>query len=765
MLDVVGEFFPTIFRATVAYSSALVLPDNVFLTFFIVSSTAASANFAADLAESSTADLLSSKLFTAASLTFSVVPCSPVHPSPPTLKHIISVIEVLLCLLRIWRGEMGRGLPEKERLQFKDPTVVAFDRKKKNDELRLKTASSSSSSTTVVVAQDNPSQALLKFKTSIANADPALANWGSSPNPCSENRANWAGILCFNGYVWGLQLENMNLKGQIDVNALTPLRYLRTLSFMNNSFEGVMPDWKKLGALKSLYLSNNHFSGEVPDDAFKGMTSLKKIYMANNRFAGPIPTSLESPKLIELRLENNHFTGTIPSISSEHLKILNVSNNQLEGPIPTPLLDMDPTSFSGNKGLCGPKPPLQSCEPHMEPSLLSPLNGSKSPESSPSPARIAIIVLSSLIGLFLLVLLFLVYRRSRKSSQTPQLRRELMPPASAFTPSASKKSNISNAAAVATHTTGGNSGKKGGEQQQQQGGAGKLSFVRDDQQKFELQDLMRASAEVLGSGNFGASYKAVLVDGEALVVKRFKQMNNVAKEDFHEHMRRLGRLKNSNLLPLVAYLYRKEEKLLVFDYVNNGSLSAHLHGKHSSRLSWARRLKIIKGVVKGLNYLHTELPALTIPHGHLKSSNVLIDDEFNPQLMDYTLAPVVNPNQVHEILVAYKSPDYAKTGRVCKKTDVWCLGILILETLTGKFVAKYISQGSGQYSGELTGWVNAIVGESSAQVCDKEMEVSDEGRIQMERLLQIGIACCQEDLDKRLDLEEALKQIQEVQES
>lgn len=112
----------------------------------------------------------------------------------------------------------------------------------------------------------------------------------------------------------------------------------------------------------------------------------------------------------------------------------------------------------------------------------------------------------------------------------------------------------------------------------EQGHPGKLSFVREDRQKFDLQDLMRASAEVLGSGNFGASYKAVLVDGEALVVKRFKQMNNIEREDFHEHMRRLGRLKHQNLLPLVAYLYRKEEKLLVFDFVSNGSLATHLHG-------------------------------------------------------------------------------------------------------------------------------------------------------------------------------------------
>lgn len=109
---------------------------------------------------------------------------------------------------------------------------------------------------------------------------------------------------------------------------------------------------------------------------------------------------------------------------------------------------------------------------------------------------------------------------------------------------------------------------------------GKLSFIRDDRPRFDLQDLLRASAEVLGSGNLGSSYKALLMDGQAVVVKRFKQMNHVAKEDFHEHMRRLGRLSHPNLLPLVAYYYRKEEKLLVYDYASNGSLASHLHGMY-----------------------------------------------------------------------------------------------------------------------------------------------------------------------------------------
>ena len=110
------------------------------------------------------------------------------------------------------------------------------------------------------------------------------------------------------------------------------------------------------------------------------------------------------------------------------------------------------------------------------------------------------------------------------------------------------------------------------------GDSGQLHFVRHDRYRFDLQDLLRASAEVLGSGIFGSSYKAVLLDGPAMVVKRFRHMSSVGKEEFHEHMRKLGALSHPNLLPLVAYYYRKEEKLLVSDFIENGSLASHLHG-------------------------------------------------------------------------------------------------------------------------------------------------------------------------------------------
>lgn len=130
-------------------------------------------------------------------------------------------------------------------------------------------------------------------------------------------------------------------------------------------------------------------------------------------------------------------------------------------------------------------------------------------------------------------------------------------------------------ASIATGGSSTSSGRRGSRDVEH----GKLSFIREERLgRFELQDLLRAAAEVLGSGNFGSSYKAVLFDGPSVVVKRFKDMNRIGREDFQEHMRRLGRLSHPNVLPLVAYYYRKEEKLIITNYILNGSLAHILHG-------------------------------------------------------------------------------------------------------------------------------------------------------------------------------------------
>ena len=155
-------------------------------------------------------------------------------------------------------------------------------------------------------------------------------------------------------------------------------------------------------------------------------------------------------------------------------------------------------------------------------------------------------------------------------------------PAAKAEASAARGAAPAAAAAAAAAAAGG-----GGEERSSRAGGstarkveqGRLTFVRDDRGRFfELQDLLKATAEVLGTANLGVCYRATLTSGHSVVVKRFKEMNRVGREDFEEHMRRLGRLSHPNLLPLVAYYYRKEEKLLIHDFVPNRSLANLLHG-------------------------------------------------------------------------------------------------------------------------------------------------------------------------------------------
>lgn len=179
-------------------------------------------------------------------------------------------------------------------------------------------------------------------------------------------------------------------------------------------------------------------------------------------------------------------------------------------------------------------------------------------------------------------------------------------------------------------------------------------------------------------------------------------------------------------------------------------------------LDWPIRLKIARGVTRGLAYLYRTFPDLNLPHGHLKSSNVLLDHDLEPLLTDYALVPVVNKEQSHQFMVAYKSPEFTQQDRTSRKSDVWSLGILILEILTGKFPANYLRQGKGA-DDELAAWVESVARtEWNADVFDKEMRAGKEQEGQMLKLLKIGLRCCDWDVERRMELHEAVDRIEEV---
>ncbi|OAY82444.1 putative LRR receptor-like serine/threonine-protein kinase, partial [Ananas comosus] len=418
---------------------------------------------------------------------------------------------------------------------------------------------------------------------------------------------------------------------------------------------------------------------------------------------------------------------------------------------------------------CLPKTPPNSLFPLFSPSRQQnlcgpPLSIPCSTFSPPSPSKnISLILLFAIIVISLGVLLVIIglimvilARRRQKNKHTEQI----------FQYTGATANNESSDADDEAEL-GAISHQHGGHKRSHKEEKGKLVFVRERKQRFEIEDLLRASAEILGSGNFGSSYKANLFDGPAVVVKRFREMKGLGREEFQEYMRRLGRLSHPNLVPLVAYMAKKDEKLLVTEHVPNGSLAHMLHGNRSPNLQpldWPTRLKVIKGVAKGLLYLHEELPALTVPHGHLKSSNVLLNESYEPVLSDYGLVPVMSHSHASQVMVAYKSPEFAKYGKLSKKSDVWSFGILILEILTGNFPTIYLKKGNSGPDPAM--WIGSIVREECTdKVFDAEMlNRNEDGRVEMMKLLNIGLSCCEEDVHKRLELKEAIKRIEEVRE-
>ncbi|XP_028121969.1 pollen receptor-like kinase 3 [Camellia sinensis] len=598
------------------------------------------------------------------------------------------------------------------------------------------------------------SEALLKLKKSLSNTE-ALDSWQPNTSPCNKKQP-WIGLVCNGDTTTGIHLTSMGLSGKIDIDVLLELPNLRTITLINNHFSGPLPPFNRIGALKGLYLSFNNFSGEIPLDFFSKMGSLKKVWLSGNKFTGRIPESFgQIPHLIELHIEKNEFSGLIPPMEQSSLISLDLSDNKLEGEIPASMSRFDPGTFKGNPGLCG-KPVGKECTKQAAVD-----NGQDEVEAPPpmNKSTTGWVVIGLIGFVLLLTIFFRSKQREDRFGVRPCVQFYLM---EVRIRSSNRRSSVDSS--LSQKGGGGGSTRRGSSRHGK--GMGDLVVVNEERGFFGLADLMKAAAEVLGSGGLGSAYKAVMANGVSVVVKRMREMNKISKDAFDTEMRRLGRLKHPNILTPLAYHYRKDEKLLVSEYVSKGSLLYILHGDRGishAELNWPVRLKIIKGVSRGMGFLHNEFASYELPHGNLKSSNVLLDSTYEPLLSDYAFYPLINSTQAVQAMFAYKSPEAILYQQVTRKSDVYCLGIIILEILTGKFPSQYLNNQKG--GTDVVQWVRSAVSERrETELIDPEIASATATSLaEMEKLIQVAAACTESNLDQRIEMKEAIRRIEEIQ--
>ncbi|QHN80424.1 Receptor-like serine/threonine-protein kinase [Arachis hypogaea] len=194
----------------------------------------------------------------------------------------------------------------------------------------------------------------------------------------------------------------------------------------------------------------------------------------------------------------------------------------------------------------------------------------------------------------------------------------------------------------------------------------------------------------LGEGGFGSVYRGRLIEGQEIAVKRLSENSGQGINEFKNEIRLIAKLQHRNLVRLLGCCIEKNEKMVVYEYMENRGLDSILFDKSKNLLlNWERRYNIIYGIARGLLYLHQD-SRFRIIHRDLKISNILLDIEMNPKISDFGMARVFDKDQIQEKTVrvvgtyGYMSPEYIMDGNFSIKSDVYSFGVMVLEIITGK---------------------------------------------------------------------------------
>uniref|UniRef100_A0A0E0I8A5 non-specific serine/threonine protein kinase n=1 Tax=Oryza nivara TaxID=4536 RepID=A0A0E0I8A5_ORYNI len=197
-----------------------------------------------------------------------------------------------------------------------------------------------------------------------------------------------------------------------------------------------------------------------------------------------------------------------------------------------------------------------------------------------------------------------------------------------------------------------------------------------------------SSQNMVGEGGYGQVYKGKLPDGRVIAVKQLSQSSHQGKSEFVTEVATISAVQHRNLVKLHGCCIDSNTPLLVYEYLENGSLDRALFGSKSFNLDWPTRFEIVLGVARGLTYLHEE-SSVRIVHRDIKASNVLLDTDLTPKISDFGLAKLYDEKKTHISTkiagtLGYLAPEYAMRGHLTEKADVFAFGVVALETVAGR---------------------------------------------------------------------------------
>ncbi|KAJ7945313.1 Receptor kinase [Quillaja saponaria] len=511
----------------------------------------------------------------------------------------------------------------------------------------------------------------------------------------------------------------------------------------------LQPTFNHNGSMIFLDISHNMLSGSIPKE-IGIMYYLYILHLGDNNISGEIPQELGSLKNLNiLDLSSNKLEGAIPQTLTglSMLTEIDLSNNFLSGVIPeSGQFETFPAyRFLNNSGLCGY--PLPACVGDAASSSNAQHHNSHRRQAS-IVGSVAMGLLFALFCIFGLILIGMETRKRRK-------KKEASLDVYIDSNSQSGIANISWKLTSAREALSIN-----------------LSTFEKPLRKLTFADLLEATNgfhndSLIGSGGFGDVYKAQLKDGSIVAIKKLIHISGQGDREFTAEMETIGKIKHRNLVPLLGYCKVGEERLLVYEYIRHGSLEDVLHGQKKTgiKLNWAARRKIAIGAGRGLAFLHHNCIPHII-HRDMKSSNVLVDENFESRVSDFGMARLMSAMDTHLSVSTlagtpgYVPPEYYDSFRCSTKGDVYSYGVVLLELLTGKRPTDSADFGDTN----LVGWVKQHAKLKVSDVFDQELMKEDPSlEIELLQHLRVACACLDERPFRRPTMIQVMAMFKEIQ--